>query len=126
MSEAERAAAALIKRYETDQQNRAHEAESAAKVEGIIARVRAASPGGYLTRSQANHFLGVLTGKDYRSAEGSMSPIYHAIYRKLIDTREVAGQTMIDTNTFILWLRNYKSRSTEDPSQVGQEEGVQV
>jgi len=33
---------------------------------------------------------------------------------------------MIDTNTFILWLRNYKSRSTEDPSQVGQEEGVQV
>ena len=116
MSEADRIAAKLIADYEAEARRRLGEASARSKVELVVADIRREIPGSTMTRVQANHFLGVLNGRDYRGADGLISPVYKAIERGLIRTDEVGGQLVVDMTTYIAWLRNYRQRSEGEES----------
>jgi hypothetical protein len=117
MSEAERLAVEVIGRWETEQQQRAQKAKATTRVEEIVTRARAI--GTHLTTVQANYLLGQLNEREYLSVGGATSPVYKAIARGLIRTSEQAGVTVLETNSFIVWLRQYKPRP-RDTSQTGQ------
>lgn len=116
MDEAERLTVELIGRYEADQEQRVKKADAATAIERAAVKARAI--GIHLTRVQAKHLLGEVTGIDYRSAEGALAPIYKAIERGLIRTSVLGGVVVLETNSFIVWLRQYKPRPRK--SQKGQ------
>ena len=118
MSEAERLAVEVIGRYEADQRQRVTQAATTTRVEEIATKARMI--GTHLTKVQANHLLGELNQKEYLTTQGVTSPVYKAIERGLIKTYELGGIVVLDTNSFIAWMRQYKPRPREGTSQKGQ------
>jgi len=116
MSEAERLAVELIGRYETADQQRAQRAKAATGIERAVVAARAI--GTHITRVQANYLLGEANNREYLSVGGATSPVYKAIDRGLIRTFELGGILVLETNSFIAWLRQYKPRPST--SQTGQ------
>jgi hypothetical protein len=104
MTEAERLAQEVIARYEEP-------GERQKMVDDLTRRIKSGFPGGWITRKQANYYLGLLTGRNYFTREGQISPLYKAIERGLVATEERAGDVAVDVNSFISWLAQFQPRT---------------